>query len=74
MNKRGNRNFYYKRFGKFNFLCLFKHKIKVHMDTGKTVYSYCLRCDRRMIEQFGDGYQPVDVEFLTENRIGDIIL
>ena len=46
--------------------CWFFHKWEVKKDTGFTVYSKCKKCSARKIEQpEGQGYQPIDSDWLN---------
>jgi hypothetical protein len=61
-------NLYFRitRKNKVKILCFFKHKWFLYTDTGKTKYSVCSRCDARKIEQSGQGYQPINLDFLDD--------
>ncbi len=48
--------------------CWFWHKWKVVKDTGETQYIKCEKCKSKKIESKEGGYQPIDFEFLKEEK------
>jgi hypothetical protein len=48
--------------------CLFWHRWKLEKSNSITSYYSCKDCTARFVNQSGQGYQPVDWEWITHNR------
>lgn len=46
--------------------CLLWHRWRLIKDTGKTKYFVCKDCSARRVIQTGEGYQPVDIDWLCK--------
>jgi len=44
--------------------CFLFHRWRSDLDTGITRYQRCLDCNAKRIIQCGEGYQPIEVEYL----------
>lgn len=55
--------------------CFLWHKWELITGNPKTNYFICKKCGSRKVEQYLEGYQPIDIEFLIkandEAKIGD---
>ena len=53
-----------------NDACLFWHKWDAVKATPVTKYELCRKCRSKRIEQMSEGYQPIDFDFIQDQKKG----